>query len=404
MNAAMLLTRSLSGRNTGRICVLKTVKRVLDIEFDILYEIGFTYSDEKGCIFNKISFLQLVRNIILGFIFRGWSFNECLFFSNANLKKLVRFIEKSDISLLYIDSIRFLPYLERINRRHGLKLHLDFDDRLSSRYLSLSNSGSTSNVLGTFYGKVPFLFRKVLLVLPLLLKIESKLIARREKLAINIADSTSFVSKVESENFNREHGTDSFALPMSVDVNSEYVEPSNSLGKSSIFKMGFLGDMTYSGNINSLRLILNKYSHIVHDYGLRVIGKVNFDIEQEYAGENIEFIGYADDLRQELTNLNCLFVPMSDGGGVKTKILDAFSLSVPVISNFNGVEGLAVINGRELFICEREEESERAISLLKDENISQAMAENARVYLSNNFSFDVILGRWRVVFKKLGLS
>jgi len=61
--------------------------------------------------------------------------------------------------------------------------------------------------------------------------------------------------------------------------------------------------------------------------------------------KNLKFLGYVDNLRDFIYSADIAFAPIFRGSGVKTKILDYLSGSVPVITTKKGVEGLIFKDG-----------------------------------------------------------
>ena len=58
------------------------------------------------------------------------------------------------------------------------------------------------------------------------------------------------------------------------------------------------------------------------------------------SSDNIDLIGYVDDINNILLGVDCAICPLETGSGTRIKILDYLSHGVPTISTSKGVEGL----------------------------------------------------------------
>ena len=72
-----------------------------------------------------------------------------------------------------------------------------------------------------------------------------------------------------------------------------------------------------------------------------------------YAGENIIYAGFVDDISIYFMGCDVFINPVQIGGGIKTKLVEALGFNLNVVSSLNGAIGVEpeICNGK-LLICE----------------------------------------------------
>ena len=95
----------------------------------------------------------------------------------------------------------------------------------------------------------------------------------------------------------------------------------------------------YDNFIQKIVPILNKKSNLKRTFIF--IGYGNDQIQDLIIGNiSIKCIGYVEDLAFNINNSRAIFIPISSGGGLKIKLLEAISYEVPIITTIKGSEGL----------------------------------------------------------------
>ena len=101
----------------------------------------------------------------------------------------------------------------------------------------------------------------------------------------------------------------------------------------------FVGDMSWAPNRSALTSLIDAWPSIraaVPDAELRLIGKGTVEFAQS-AGPGIRGLGYVPDLQEELLRARALIAPITVGGGVRVKILEAVAIGLPVIGSRSAV-------------------------------------------------------------------
>ena len=130
----------------------------------------------------------------------------------------------------------------------------------------------------------------------------------------------------------------------------------------------YLGGEGHYPNKDAIEwFISNVFTEISYKYSemkMKIIGDwSNSTILKHQSNSKIEFCGYIDDLFASAKNC-VLIVPLRIGSGIRAKILDAFSLGIPVISSSIGIEGIPAVNGVHFFQADDPDEYLNAINIL----------------------------------------
>ncbi len=63
-------------------------------------------------------------------------------------------------------------------------------------------------------------------------------------------------------------------------------------------------------------------------------------------------LGYVEDLTELIAQSAVFIVPLHAGGGMRVKIVDAWSWGIPIVSTTIGAEGLDYVAGEHLLIAD----------------------------------------------------
>lgn len=108
----------------------------------------------------------------------------------------------------------------------------------------------------------------------------------------------------------------------------------------------FLGALDYAPNIQAVEFILDELIPRLDKsgevYQILIGGKgLPEELQMRIAGtDNVQYTGFIDDLDQFLMACDVMINPMLQGGGVKTKAIEALAYSKQVVSTFNGAAGI----------------------------------------------------------------
>jgi glycosyltransferase involved in cell wall biosynthesis len=122
-----------------------------------------------------------------------------------------------------------------------------------------------------------------------------------------------------------------------------------------------------------------------------VMGKCPDSIKERFKSDNIVFLGFVDDIRSVVMSTDIYLCPMVYGTGIKTKIIEAMAMGIPVVTNSIGAEGLNVTNGKELYICDSDEEIiECTNTLLANDDLRRQMGDLAKNFVEEHHTWDKV--------------
>lgn len=104
-----------------------------------------------------------------------------------------------------------------------------------------------------------------------------------------------------------------------------------------------------------------------------------------------EATGFVDDVRPYMARATVFLCPISDGGGTKLKLLNAFAMAKAVVANPVSCEGLEVVAGKHLLQAVTTEGYVAAIStLFNDEQVRTALGIEANRLVHERYGYSSI--------------
>lgn len=116
----------------------------------------------------------------------------------------------------------------------------------------------------------------------------------------------------------------------------------------------------------------------------------------------VAITGFAQDVRPHIERAQVYLCPMRDGGGTRLKILDALSMSRPIVATTMALEGIAVTPERDVLVADSPAEFVRQIRrLVEDPALGRRLADSGREFVEKHFSWDVIRENMRAAFQAI---
>jgi glycosyltransferase involved in cell wall biosynthesis len=115
--------------------------------------------------------------------------------------------------------------------------------------------------------------------------------------------------------------------------------------------------------------------------------------------QGVDYRGYVEDLRQVYHESRVYIAPVTSGGGIRTKIVEAMAAGIPVVSNSFAPLGLGVQPNREVIVRDDPQESAAAIlRLLREDAHWRRTRDAARAFVQERFGLEqngpLIAGRY----------
>jgi glycosyltransferase involved in cell wall biosynthesis len=159
--------------------------------------------------------------------------------------------------------------------------------------------------------------------------------------------------------------------------------------QSKITQLIYIGGDSHSPNKDAILWYAQKFAETIFlTFGLElhVIGNWSrTSIESVYSCNSIKFVGFVDNLDFYSGN-SIMIVTLRIGSGIRTKILEAFALGIPVISTRIGAEGIGAIHENQILIADSPEEVIQCLNKLADQDFRINLVNKARTFAEVNFS------------------
>lgn len=350
---------------------------------------------KKVYIAEEVGLAEKVKNLLCKTLTPiAWPVQCALYYSRSNFLKIREICEEIRPDVVFTEMIRTATYFDAFNKNGIVKI-ANLDDLLSKRYLRQATSNrSKANVAGAYSGKLPGVVNKIIstpLFKNMFLRYEAKHCAKWEREFYKLYDFSMFTSPVETKEINEEM-QDKKALTLSVGIDYElFARQIEGLVKEPE-TLSYVGNFKVAANCDTLRMICEDILPLVkHEYKLYVIGACPEEIQRKYASDSVMFTGRVDDLAENIRKTEIFFSPISYGTGIKTKIVEAMAMGMPVITNEVGAEGIAGVSGEHFIV--KNEYAELALQLdmlLENAEKMHQMSEAAQEFAYRYFRWDVV--------------
>lgn len=117
---------------------------------------------------------------------------------------------------------------------------------------------------------------------------------------------------------------------------------------------------------------------------------------------SVEVSGFVADVRPLIRKAGVAVVPIRMGGGILNKVLEAMAMGVPVVASQIAIQGLKVEFGRDLFVCDDDEEfASSVVRLLVDSECRSRMIVAGRQYVETYHQWQPIVHKYQAHLKAL---
>jgi len=179
------------------------------------------------------------------------------------------------------------------------------------------------------------------------------------------------------------------SIPNGVDTN--FFKPLGSPRRK--YSLIFIGTMNWYPNVEAVSFILERIlpglKKLNPDVSLDIIGSSPPQSILQHNGKNgVVIHGFVDDIRPYFDSAHIYICPITDGGGTKLKILDALAMGKAIVAHPVACEGINVVNGESVMLCETDAEFIAAIDkLLLDDDLVNKLGINARELAIREYTF-----------------
>ena len=117
--------------------------------------------------------------------------------------------------------------------------------------------------------------------------------------------------------------------------------------------------------------------------------------------QNLDVTGYVDDPTPYLEETAAFVVPLLAGGGMRVKIVNAWTWGLPIVSTTVGAEGIDICNGKDILIADAPEHFARHIvQLLSDSERAANIAQAGRQAALEKYNWRTRYQAWDAVYNR----
>ena len=345
---------------------------------------------------------KLFNIAVYSVLLRKWPLQVAVYYSRKTHRKVKAAIKEEKPEFILYDMVRVAEYL---SDEQGSKV-LSYDDLLSLRYKrQLEWFQYIPSIFGGFTGKLPGGMKRLAdmkFIQKWLINFESKLLDRYERRVASLFHHLVFTSPVEAESFQKLTRHEScYGIPMKF-------EPDQTRGKGprryDRNKLVFVGKMDIPHNSSAVAYFCERVWPIIKrkapDTTFYIVGKnptaAVLRLQETHPG--VIVTGEVDDVKRVVGDSALMIAPMLFGTGIKTKIVEAMSWGVPVVTNQIGIEGIDANHGEDLFVCDSDEEIVRnVLLLLNNDELNDKVSRNSVRYVASHFSSSATLKNMELI-------
>ena len=324
-----------------------------------------------------------------------WPFQCSLYYSKENKKTIERYVTDLNPDVIFTEMIRTCTYIDAFVDSNALLL-ANLDDLLSSRYLRQAESGrSKAGFAGSYTNKLPSLLTKVLnadTFKRIILKMEAKRCQKWEVEFYKQYDYSLMTSDVERDKLNHLMNAQK-AKTLSVGIDYDYYSQEIEIEKDE-HGLSYLGNFSVASNADTLEMIISEVlPYLKSDYRFYIIGACPEEIKMKYKAQpRLIFCGRVDDIRKYIKKASVFLAPIAYGAGIKTKIVEAMGMAMPVVTNSVGAEGIYATSGTDYIVIDDMREIAAATDeLLANPSMAKKMGQAAQAFAFEHFRWDKVL-------------
>ena len=173
-------------------------------------------------------------------------------------------------------------------------------------------------------------------------------------------------------------------------------------------KIVTLGTLHYPPNADGIRWFARAVFPLIKaqqaDAHLTIIGKnppADFTELAANSASSVEVTGYVPDLTPYFEQACLVVVPVRAGGGMRVRILEAFSRAMPVVTTTVGLEGIHAVVGQDVLVEDTPEGFAAAVvAVLNDPELQNRLAENGRRLAENRYDWQVVLAEMNSIYQQ----
>lgn len=158
----------------------------------------------------------------------------------------------------------------------------------------------------------------------------------------------------------------------------------------------FVGFLPHTPNTDALKYFIREEWPLIRrrdpEARLTVVGEgASNALRGLMYDQGVEYLGYVEDLRAIYRDTRVYVAPVTSGGGIRTKIVEAMTAGIPIVCNSFAPAGLGLLPEHHLIARDTPAESVDAIlRLLNDDQHWLALRDRARGWVENCYGLQKV--------------
>jgi glycosyltransferase involved in cell wall biosynthesis len=194
-----------------------------------------------------------------------------------------------------------------------------------------------------------------------------------------------------------------FKVPVAIDPELYEFAPCHLTGTT----VGLIASLSWSPGYNAaVRLLTRvwpKVKKAVPNANLLIVGWDARRVLGRYlGGDDVTVVENVPDTKGYFRKLSVLTYPLSQGSGMKIKLLEAMAYGTPVVTTTEGAEGLAVVDGHEAFVADEDDAiADRTVQLLMNRDLAERVSRAARALVERDYSPGPVVAQMERIYDEL---
>ncbi len=306
------------------------------------------------------------------------SYQISRFYSKSMVSQLIQTLKHESFDIVHLESIYVTPYIPYIRKYSKAKIVIRLHNIEHQIWERLADN-ERMPVWKLIYGT------------------NSRQLKRVEQRILQEVDGYMTISDPDYDYFhNTAPDLSGVVIPFGLDIDNYVIEddyiPSE---EPALFH---LGSMDWSPNVEGIEWFLDEvWPQIQENHPTLTFSVAGRNIPERISNRkdpNVTVVGPVPSANEFMLSHDIMVVPLLSGSGIRIKIVEAMALGRVVITTSVGAEGLAVENGKHLFIADTPEEFLSVIDkCVATPDICTIIGENARDFISVYHNSDLITNK-----------
>jgi glycosyltransferase involved in cell wall biosynthesis len=218
------------------------------------------------------------------------------------------------------------------------------------------------------------------------------------------ADATLCVTPQDHDLLASLGGVNLHTLPLGVDTREVSYRPTDDAPDRALF----LGSFQHPPNRTAARLLVEEIWPQLRPrlpgWELVLAGPGSDQFVKGLASPAIDVrgLGYVDDLGNLFAGSRLFLAPLTEGGGIKIKVLEAMGRGLPVVTTPIGAEGITVAGDETLWLApDMTTFADQVVAAATQRDEARRRAERARRHIERNFSWAAIAARLTELYARI---